>query len=269
MPLTGASTVTVNNSNASFTNCTFAGCGGNGVIFASGGAQVSVVRSIIAFNRGLGSRCGSGSISLECCDVFGNVGGDWADCIAGQENQNGNFSADPLFCVGHLHDLEVNASSPCLASTSPCGDMVGAWGVGCVTSGMGACCENGTGECLITTANLCAQGGDYLGDGTICDPNPCNMSGVPEAAARLNLELRSGNPTSDDLRFAVGLLEAGTVNVFLVAPNGTTVARLHEGWLPAGSHELRWDSRSAASGVYWLVAEAGGERRTTRVTLMR
>ena len=31
------------------------------------------------------------------CDVYGNEGGDWTDCIADQLGQDGNISADPLF----------------------------------------------------------------------------------------------------------------------------------------------------------------------------
>jgi len=37
----------------------------------------------------------------------------------------------------------------------------------------GACCSP-TGACLVTTQEICEDGGrDYQGDGTTCDPNPC------------------------------------------------------------------------------------------------
>ncbi len=36
----------------------------------------------------------------------------------------------------------------------------------------GACCLEG-GDCIQTTVDLCS--GDYQGDGTICDPNPCGL----------------------------------------------------------------------------------------------
>ncbi|MDH3889548.1 MAG: hypothetical protein OEV49_00565 [candidate division Zixibacteria bacterium] len=39
----------------------------------------------------------------------------------------------------------------------------------------GACCEQGTGLCFITTAQQCADAqGTYQGDGTSCVPNPCD-----------------------------------------------------------------------------------------------
>lgn len=41
---------------------------------------------------------GSPQIDLVCCDLFGNLGGDWVGCISDQEGQNGNLSEDPLFC---------------------------------------------------------------------------------------------------------------------------------------------------------------------------
>ena len=37
----------------------------------------------------------------------------------------------------------------------------------------GACCNLSTGECAITTAANCVAPSIYLGDGTVCTPNPC------------------------------------------------------------------------------------------------
>lgn len=40
---------------------------------------------------------------------------------------------------------------------------------------VGACCSNTTGQCVITTQEICEAGGrDYQGDGTTCEPNPCD-----------------------------------------------------------------------------------------------
>jgi hypothetical protein len=69
--------------------------------------------------------------TLICCDVFGNAGGDWVDCIAGQEGGNGNISADPLFCDRPGGDFTIDAASPCApAHSGGCG-LIGALGVDC------------------------------------------------------------------------------------------------------------------------------------------
>jgi hypothetical protein len=64
-----------------------------------------------------------------CSDIYGNETGDWAGCIEDQLTQDGNFSANPLFCDVALGDFSVSADSPC-APTGPCG-QVGPRGVGC------------------------------------------------------------------------------------------------------------------------------------------
>lgn len=73
--------------------------------------------------------------ALTCCDVYGNAGGDWVDCIADQAGTNGNFSEDPLFCGVDSQEFTVEACSPCLPGNHPsgyaCSDMVGALGIGC------------------------------------------------------------------------------------------------------------------------------------------
>lgn len=91
--------------------------------------------TIIAFNgAGQAVYCtGNSSPQLDCCDVYGNAGGDWLGCIAAQYGVNGNISEDPLFC-GNLNldePLALQGDSPCSPGANvECG-LVGAWGVGC------------------------------------------------------------------------------------------------------------------------------------------
>ena len=64
------------------------------------------------------------------------------------------------------------------------------------------------------------------------------------------------------------------ITVRVVNVRGEVVATLHDGPAAAGRLLLRWGgtdarSRKAASGVYWIVAEAGGERRALRVVQLR
>jgi len=97
-------------------------------IVATGGAHPVLASCVIAFSTdGAAVHCGDGlsSVALTCCDVYGNQGGDWVDCIANQSDVDRNFSADPLYCPG---DLTVWNDSPCLQGY--CG-VVGARGLGC------------------------------------------------------------------------------------------------------------------------------------------
>lgn len=102
------------------------------------GTTLEMESSILAFNASGDGRviaCEEAALaSLGCCDVFGNVGGDWLGCIEGQETLEGNFSADPKFCSPSLGDLALFASSPCLPGQHPqgvnCG-RIGALEMGC------------------------------------------------------------------------------------------------------------------------------------------
>lgn len=95
-------------------------------------------RSIVAFGlTGEAVHCDGGAAAvLQCCDVYGNDGGDWIGCLSGQSGMNGNFSSDPLFCDLPADDVRLNSASPCVTPQLPvaCGEFVGAWGVGCGTA---------------------------------------------------------------------------------------------------------------------------------------
>lgn len=72
------------------------------------------------------------SVSLTCCDVYGNEMGDWTGCIAGQLGIDGNISYDPLFCDTAAGDLTIDAISPCRpGGAHGCGVLLGAKGIGC------------------------------------------------------------------------------------------------------------------------------------------
>jgi hypothetical protein len=102
--------------------------------------------SIIAFSVGGGGvRCATPTImSISCCDIYGNAGGDWVDCLEDYANINGNFSEDPLFCGSmsgstpmlgsHTSPYALHLNSPCMPGNHPdeedCG-LIGAHGPGC------------------------------------------------------------------------------------------------------------------------------------------
>lgn len=121
---------------ATLTRCTLAGNSSGIMVGREGGrpANLTMSNSIIsASTEGAAVRCSAGSSAhLTCCDVFGNAGGDWAGCIAGQGGTSGNFSLDPCFCDPPGGDFTLGAASPCAPPNSPpgCG-LVGALPVMC------------------------------------------------------------------------------------------------------------------------------------------
>jgi hypothetical protein len=108
-------------------------------IWSSIPSAATIENTIIAFSTvGDAISCQVPSTAvLSCCDVFGNEGGDWVSCIAGQLHQRGNISQDPLFCDAPGGNLALSAASPCAPANSPpgCG-LIGAVGVGCGATGI-------------------------------------------------------------------------------------------------------------------------------------
>jgi len=95
--------------------------------------------------------CNSGSSPvLTCCDLFGNIGGDWIGCISDQIDLRGNFSAPPCFCDDENGDYHLCADSWCLPENHPwgCDDLVGAYGEGC---GACECPSQGPVPTVVTT----------------------------------------------------------------------------------------------------------------------
>ncbi len=100
-----------------------------------GEMNASLENTVVAFSQD-GSAVGGGvesNITLTCCDLYGNPGGDWVGSIADQYGINGNISEDPLFCDPENGDFTLQESSPCAPFSPPnpeC-DLIGAWTVGC------------------------------------------------------------------------------------------------------------------------------------------
>jgi hypothetical protein len=82
------------------------------------------------------------------------------------------------------------------------------------------------------------------------------------------------NPFNPVVRVPLLLERASRVDARVLDLAGRQVAVLSRGVLAAGSHELVWDGsdsagRAAASGLYLLQVEALGERRSSKLTLLR
>lgn len=128
--------VYISGSAVTFKNCTFARntASYGGCFFVIDGATVILENSIAAFNTGgVTSYCLPGAtIGANCCDVYGNTGGDWSGGLEGQGGINGNFSADPLFCNLERGLLGLaDETSPCLPGNNECAVLVGALAVEC------------------------------------------------------------------------------------------------------------------------------------------
>lgn len=105
---------------------------GGGMYFLS--ASTPTVRNtIIAFStEGEAVYCTDANSvpTLNCCNVFGNEGGDWDECIAGQLGSDGNIAEDPAFCDRESDWYSLRDDSPC--APGPECDLIGAWPIDCI-----------------------------------------------------------------------------------------------------------------------------------------
>ena len=108
-----------------------------GGVYCSANATPYMANSIVALNASGGAvQCNEdiGSLTLSCCDLYGNVGGDWVDCVAGFAGIDGNLCEDPLFCGAPTGDFSIDAASPCAPANAPECGLIGALDVGCETT---------------------------------------------------------------------------------------------------------------------------------------
>ncbi len=115
--------------------CTVVANTGDGIQYE--GFNLTLRNTIVAFNGGGALPANPTGFTVECCDIYGNTGGDWVGWLAGLTEINGNFSADPCFCDLNAGDLTLCADSWCLAGHHPwgCDGLVGAHDQGCVACG--------------------------------------------------------------------------------------------------------------------------------------
>lgn len=118
------------------THCTFSenqAMNGSGIYMVGDGPNIWM--SIIAYGNSQSFFCDqpTGLLpELVCCDIFGNLGGDWVGCIASQMGVDGNFNENPKFC-GELGTgiFTIEEESPCAPDGNLCGLFIGALDVDC------------------------------------------------------------------------------------------------------------------------------------------
>jgi len=106
--------------------------GGGGVYCQAGTGALS--ECLIAFTEdgfGVGAMSGGDAPSLECCDVYGNVDGNYDHVVGDQTGDNDNISVDPELCCIDIADYRLFDTSPCVMANSPCSVQIGAFGEGC------------------------------------------------------------------------------------------------------------------------------------------
>ncbi len=274
---------------ATIENNTIYGSSGTGIRVTYDEVNEVIVQRNLVVGNHLGMDLGSVSdpSQVACNDVFNNTGGNWLG--ENFEGVNGNFALDPLFCAVEDGDFTLADNSPCLPGNGACG-LVGARDVGCASQG--ACCypdetcalsseaecvEVGTylgdgvmcepnpcprtGACCLhaycarlSAADCASYGGTYEGDGTLCEPNPCPTSAVEDAVGGLELSIRATpNPSTGAIMIEYAVPRATTVTIEIFDVGGTLVRRLSEGLRLAGSHQLRWDGTTQSG----LLAPSG------------
>ena len=193
--------------------------------FGGGLAQWSTVaavveNTIIAFGAQGGAFDG-GQTTCTCCDIYGNVGGDWISGISGQLGLAGNFSADPYFCDAPAGNFELWNYSPC--AQQGCG-LIGAWPVGCWD--LQTADPNGIATALISQSRN--------------HPNPFSRSTSIEFALRNS---------------------AAEVNLRIHDATGRRVREIDCGNLEGGEHTVIWNGcngagQRVASGMYYYYLHA-------------
>jgi parallel beta-helix repeat protein len=105
-------------------------------LHVSDSGTLQVDNTIIAFGlEGAAVVCdGAAAVNLSCCDLYGNQGGDWVDCVAGQGGGNGNMSSDPLFCNVGEENLYLAEMSPCAPERAGDCGLIGRFAVDCTTA---------------------------------------------------------------------------------------------------------------------------------------
>lgn len=123
-----------------------------------------------------------GSITVTCCALDSTGIAGWENItFIGEQVWEDPLFCDPEDCYGEGNEVRymLDVNSPCTAWRSPCGTTIGALGVGCGTEVLGACCIDST--CVVTPPGECTGlGGEYQGDGTICEPRTCEPTPVIE-----------------------------------------------------------------------------------------
>ncbi|MBN1826990.1 MAG: right-handed parallel beta-helix repeat-containing protein [Candidatus Eisenbacteria bacterium] len=235
--------VHLHESEPSIRSCTFteneATSSGAGIFSYS--SEPVLTNVILAFNDGGAAvYCsGTGGPTLDCCDVYGNEGGDYVGCLSGMEGTDGNFSGDPYFCgvKKGADPFLIDAASSCAPDQNPYCGLVGARPVGCASQ---------------TAVDGPAE----------------------EPPAAFRLETNRPNPFNPETAIRFAVPKAGRVSLVVYDVSGRRVAVLADGPFDAGDFERVWrgvddTGRPVGSGIYFARMRAEGFQATRKMVLVR
>jgi hypothetical protein len=89
------------------------------------------------------------------------------------------------------------------------------------------------------------------------------------APAHLGFAIAGTQPVGDEVRFRFDLPAPGPVAIDLYDVAGRRAAAAIRGSWPAGAHELAWDARGLAAGVYHARLTAAGRQAVVRLVRVR
>jgi predicted outer membrane repeat protein len=218
-------------------------------VYATGSSFPTLERTIVSHSlAGSAVVCDGGSaVTLTCCDVWGNAGGDWIGCIAGQLGTNGNIWSDPLYCRFAEGNFRLDVSSPCRDAPG-CG-RIGAFGAGC------------RGNLLFDALPI---------DGFLT-PGAEPGAELPRPETHGAVFVAFPNPAVDAVRIQFTRVASAPARLDIVDVTGRRV-RSYE--VRGTSGVLTWDGRSGTGarvspGTYFLKLRDGDAKHTVRVTLRR
>jgi hypothetical protein len=225
---------------AAMSHCTIAGNtapGSGSVMSVREDCTAALDHCLLAFNSaGEAVECQStGMATLDCCDVFGNAGGDWVGCLSGQETEPGNMNVDPLFCNAAAGNYSLQDESPCSEENNIVCGRIGAYPA----------------DCDISSVNEPARG----------------------PAGRVTLYAVQPNPATAGMTVAFDLPGSNLIDVTVTDVQGRIVKRLAHGTRTAGRHRVAWDGLSSAGrrvtpGVYYIRLTANDQLSGTRSVIV-
>jgi hypothetical protein len=227
------------NGSISLTSCTLAGNAspsGGALGIATPGASISLDRTIVAFTTEGTAASGEPGFTLTCCDVFGNAGGDYVGPLAGMVGTDNNICENPWFCDTPSQDYHIADYSACAPEHSGCGELIGAWPVGCST---------------------------------------VDISNHRQPPLTRRLAQNYPNPFNPVTTITYALPEASVVTLRIHDVAGRLVRELQPATLAgSGQHELHWDGRddggqAVSSGIYYYRIDASDWSETRPMVLVR
>ena len=230
------------NAEIEISNVTFSAnyAGVQGSALALNGTSVAIIEnSIFSNNDGAEALyCAeSSTVDISCCDIFGNIGGDWIGRIEDQLNVNGNISADPLFCGPSFGQYSQALKSPCAAENNLLCGQIGAFGIGCT--------------------------------------DPSGVADRDEMPQATRLIGAYPNPFNPATTIVFNLPRETAVSLHIFDVSGHLVRVLLDGEITTeGRREVVWNGRDdtglmVASGTYFYRLEAGEYAETRRMALIK